>query len=988
MTKQNIRNRKINNRSRKDQLPYLDLLYDNYQTDYPVNKYGLGSAINTAFKDAFSADGLKAIAGAGIGSLGSVVGNIGGGLISGGKSSAVGDTIGNIGGTIGGAIGAVNPVAGALVGAATGVVGGITNAMFGSKLNEKRIAQAENEINAVKNFNADASNFDDLSQQIASATSIANFSKSDIGSDGWFSNKAKNKYKDLLAQKQFAEAWQRNSILNNATNLQQNQLDNLLQNYAAYGGLLDINNPYSDGGKIYIKPENRGKFTALKERTGKSATWFKEHGTPAQKKMATFALNSRKWKHEDGGLLNDYSNYVNDTYNSNMEEVSKLFAGGGNLEGNREANTPLGAIVPKEYQNTADLAYAGLEFTPYVGSALGVIDVGNDLYNMYKNRDISLRSVGNLLFDSMGLIPGVKTLSKASDVARVLKAEKQANKLAKASSKLNSVSKQGIQQSREGIQKAKKWVKETDKQVTNAALSGNKNEMYKSVVNSRESNQFTQGILDAVEQSLNPRWALYNEVQKGGKFANSANDALGLTMGLSDRSIINKKSFGGDLLSNGVEWDNDITVINNGGTHEESPYEGVQMGVDPQGIPNLVEEDEVIWNDYVFSNRIPVPNAVRSKYKLRGAKDMTFADAAKKVSKESEEMPNDNIAQRGLQDIMSKLAHEQEVIREQRNMNNKNKFDKGGTKYTKQQVGQSAWDAYLSSLNNDDNNILLRRPSASRFYDTTTLKPQDKIPSLQYYNLTRQSNNKTYNNNDDDLLDRDNLLRYAPVVGSAIGLGQTLLSKPNYSRADALAQFAQNAGKVTPISYDPLGNYLTYRPIDIDYIANRMAAQAGATRRNIMNTAGGNRAMALAGLAAQDYSSQLAQAEAIRQADESNFNRGIQVETFNRGTNQYNSEAALKAAMANQEARMKASQLGLSGYSTAMQMKDAIDAQRNASISANLTNLFDNLGQIGEEIYDKNRLKWMERKGVLRSDYFDTGKYRKKYGGHINKGGK
>ena len=42
-----------------------------------------------------------------------------------------------------------------------------------------------------------------------------------------------------------------------------------------------MNNQYSDGGKIYIKPENRGKFTALKERTGKSATWFKEHGTPA-----------------------------------------------------------------------------------------------------------------------------------------------------------------------------------------------------------------------------------------------------------------------------------------------------------------------------------------------------------------------------------------------------------------------------------------------------------------------------------------------------------------------------------------------------------------------------------------------------------------------------------------------------------------------------------------------------------------------------------
>ena len=60
---------------------------------------------------------------------------------------------------------------------------------------------------------------------------------------------------------------------------------------------------YDSGGKIYIKPENRGKFTALKERTGHSATWFKEHGTPAQKKMATFALNARHWKHGLGGNL-------------------------------------------------------------------------------------------------------------------------------------------------------------------------------------------------------------------------------------------------------------------------------------------------------------------------------------------------------------------------------------------------------------------------------------------------------------------------------------------------------------------------------------------------------------------------------------------------------------------------------------------------------------------------------------------------------------
>lgn len=68
--------------------------------------------------------------------------------------------------------------------------------------------------------------------------------------------------------------------------------------------LKDIKNAYNDfanGGSIHIKPENRGKFTALKERTGHSTSWFIKNGTPAQKKMAVFANNARKWKHDEGG---------------------------------------------------------------------------------------------------------------------------------------------------------------------------------------------------------------------------------------------------------------------------------------------------------------------------------------------------------------------------------------------------------------------------------------------------------------------------------------------------------------------------------------------------------------------------------------------------------------------------------------------------------------------------------------------------------------
>lgn len=87
-------------------------------------------------------------------------------------------------------------------------------------------------------------------------------------------------------------------------------------------------------------------------------------------------------------------------------------------------------------------------------------------------------------------------------------------------------------------------------------------------------------------------------------------------------------AFGGDLMTHGANFDTGLTLISNGGTHEENPNEGVPMGMDSEGTPNLVEEGEVIFNDYVFSNRLKVPKEVRKRYKLRGTKPLTFAEAA------------------------------------------------------------------------------------------------------------------------------------------------------------------------------------------------------------------------------------------------------------------------------------------------------------------------------------------------------------------------
>ena len=82
-----------------------------------------------------------------------IVGNLGGNLIAGGKQSGIGSTIGSLGNTIGSAAMMVNPLVGGAIMGGTSLLGGVFNAIGGVKLNKNRIAQAENEINAVKNFN-------------------------------------------------------------------------------------------------------------------------------------------------------------------------------------------------------------------------------------------------------------------------------------------------------------------------------------------------------------------------------------------------------------------------------------------------------------------------------------------------------------------------------------------------------------------------------------------------------------------------------------------------------------------------------------------------------------------------------------------------------------------------------------------------------------------------------------------------------------------
>ena len=744
-------------------------------------------------KDTFSGSNVADMLKAGASGIGSAVGNIAGGAISGGLKSGAGSAISNIGGTIGGALSAVNPVLGGIVSAGTGILGGLTNRMFGSKLNKDKIAEVEGSNRAINTVMVDSSNADSVMSQWANQDFGADFSKSDIGKDGWFSNKAKNKYKKLKKQQDIA----RNRALTsyeNAAEAADTQSDlNAMANFAAFGGPLGIwegygsgaigyelakenlgikalnatnkgkltslpnsfeypeLNTFAEGGKIHIKPSKRGTFTAAAKKHGKSVQGFasqvlanKEDYSPAMVKKANFARNAAKWHH----------------------------------------------------------------------------------------------------------------------------------------------------------------------------------------------------------------------------------------------------AFGGDLLTHGAEWDNGLRVIGNGGTHEENPMEGVPMGMDADGNPNLVEQGEVIFNDYVFSNRLFADGGLLENFNLPKSYDgHSFAAIAEKLGDESKERPNDPISKRGLLSSMSRLQQAQETVRQQTQKGQEGvQYAHGGRMGTLfDGLGQ-----YPNLLIIDDDSVpedtifdpINNRYVFTGYQDSDTrplnfsfgpgITPSGKWAeepkymaraaakragyyvgdSLEEYNKTPIKAPEKKKSAASKLLDATNL-RYAPVVGAAIGLGQNLFSKPDYTSANAILEAANQAGNYTPIGYTPIGNYLQYRPFDRNFYLNKLNAQASAARRAIMNTTSPSRNAALL---AADYNAQGRFGDLARQAEEYNLAQRQAVETFNRGTDQANAEMGLKAAMANQEAALKARSSRLSGVAQAMAVRDAVDARRGASMSANLTNFFNSLGDIGREEYSRNMI--------------------------------
>ena len=631
-------------------------------------------------------------------------------------------------------------------------------------------------------------------------------------------------------------------------------------------------------------------------------------------------------------------------------------------------------------------------------------------------------------------------------------------------------------------------------------------------------NQFLQSMynVEAFGGPLFKEGGIMIKKENRGKFTESANRA---NMGVQEyaRHILANKedysptlikranfarnaakwnAFGGDLNTYGGTYNGGLEYINNGHTHSENPYGGVPMGTDRNGTPNLVEEGETIWNDYVFSNRLKVPETLTDKYKL--SKDITFAEASKKLGKEIEETPNDPISKRTFNSFMQDLQQSQEEVKAKKELakakrqfnklspqeqlgilngtpvqgdntmlsnpnemvsNEPQQFDDGGWMFDNMWEGAPEYqNSYLKgnipyyqgkvsskgysvkdiegtdnyknftkyALTLPDNHNYWQTLSNKTGKDVTYLKnnyerlrndgklgwvhrtpkfnnistqadtpftiyqPLDALGNQKPFNMlspygmgysandivpfsdrvdangntvidlknkefiSTDTKKKTNNKEDNGLL--PTWMRYAPIVGSAIGAASSLLSKPDESSADAILTAAREAGQYTPISFNPIGDYIQYNPFDRDYYINKLNAESGAARRAIINQASGNRGNAMAGILAADYNAQNQLGALARQAEEYNLAQRQKVAEFNRGTNMFNTEGMFKADTANQAAKMQARSTLLQGTMQAERLRQAARQQLAAERSANLTNLFNNIGNIGRENMNFNIL--------------------------------
>lgn len=1004
--------------------------------------------------------GIGNIAKSGIGAVGGAVGTIGNKLISGGLSSGAGNAISNIGGTIGSAVSAINPVVGGIVSAASGIIGGGVNALFGMKTDQKKLNAANEGTNYLNNFTSNASSFDGIQGPNAVAN-VQNAYKGGLFRKG----KARRKNAALRADRTLAESWANRSVDNNIDNIADTQMDNLLANYAAFGGPLgglpslgtgaidygfmsdylvaknksaEAKNKISTnifgnlpvtplstfalGGGIHIKKSHRGLFTKEAKEHGMGVQEFASHVlankdkySPEVVKRANFARNATKF-----ALGGDMQ-----TNGSDFSDGLQVISAGGSHESNPYDGVQLGT----DAQGKPNLVEEGETiFDDYVFSKRIKADAQTKKkFHVGKNANISYADLSKKLEKESAERPNdaisqtglEKQMHDLADEQERQKSEMQTKKAQEVFASLPPEQQRAIMQqvAMEEQQAQQQQMEQPTEEVPQQAEQQSVNEQ-----------MVQQPVEQTIEEpQMNACGGKINKYDKGGDMKKKIYNALGLyTDSDFDKWAADKK------VDKITDWEN---ILKN------KQFIDALNGVNPAIA-------DAITNGYDFGNYTP---SVNKRYDLSGfskvlddykaskvpgntngnyAIDKNFNYGKHKNIKELETDPN----YKAYTDYMLGVIDRAKGIRYKSNSddysykniewedpNKKLSEDDYNALLTLADTANgtstnpdgtpvalfSDSDGYTSLIDNagDIFKKLRYDGKAGRFHLTPTLTDRSNqvinkvvnddgsieeiygnVPkdwtSAGNYNWQDDKSDYTYNyykrpiastnttddngSNQEEIVPKhkNEKLRYAGLFGPLVGLGMQAMGigKPDYSRMDAAVEAA--SGSPTLASYKPIGNYLTYTPMDIWYEQNRMDANSRATDRAILNNASpiGTK---MAGLLANSYNSQIADGDLYRKALEYNDAKRQKVAEFNRGTDMYNADAFTKTSATNAEIANRQRQFRAQMQMDAARQRMAADAAWNQGIYGNVSGLFKGISDLGRENAQHNMIADMAADGIF-----------------------
>lgn len=992
--------------------------------------------------------GIGNIAKSSIGIAGNVVGAVGNKLISGGLNSSVGNGIANIGGAIGGAVSTINPVVGGIVSAASGIIGGGVNALFGTKVNQAKLNAANEGTNYLNSFKSNASSFDEI-QGPNAVTKVQNAYKGGLFRKG----KARRQNAALRAERAQAVSWANRSVNNNINNIADTQMDNLLANYAAFGGPLgglssqgtgaidygfmsdylvaknksaEAKNKISSnvfgnlpitplstfalGGGIHIKKSHRGLFT-------KEA---KEHGMGVQEFASHVLANKDKYSPEVVKRANFARNATKFAFGGDMQTNGSDFSNGlMHIDaGDSHENNPYdGVQLGTDSQGKPNLVEEGETiFDDYVFSKRIKADAQTKKrFHVGKNADISYADLSKKLEK--------ESAERPNDAISQAGLEKQMHDLADEQER----------------QKSEMQTKEA--QEVFASLPPEQQRAIMQQVAMEEQQAQQQQIEQPIEQQeVNPQQAEQQSVNEQMMQQPVEQPIAEEPQMNACGGKINKYDKGGDMKQ---KFYNLLSPYVDGGIHTDSDFDKWLLA---QKLDRITDWDNILSNkafmDAVSAQNPALGDAISKGYdfgtyvpkvnnKLTfdfthggwgkedydawdGSTDAAWQEAVKKGlvkkgmnSKEiGKALSQTDAYKRGSDwlkaDENNRLTYLQQIL-------NSQDAPQAARDYAARYVDANGWlkDAKrdYQTIFEDPNGTGVRNTHPGTYWKTPNEILRGKqtgnyvvnddgsieeiygnVPkdwtSAGNYSWQDDKSDYTYNyykrpvistdgtdNNGDNQEEitpkhKNEKLRYAGLLGPLVGLGMQAMGigKPDYSRMDASVEAASGAPALA--SYKPIGNYLTYNPMDIWYEQNRMDANSRATDRAILNNASpiGTK---MAGLLANGYNSQIADGDLYRKALEYNDAKKQKVAEFNRGTDMYNADAFTKTSATNAEIANRQRQFRAQMQMDAARQRMAADAAWNQGIYGNVSGLFKGISDLGRENAQHNMIADMAADGIF-----------------------